>query len=198
MGNRSTGKMGYALAAVAQAMGARVTLVSGPSQERVPFGVRLIAVESAEEMGEAVLSVIDDVDLFLSAAAVADWRPAAYSADKLKKGRMSSALRLERTIDILGAVSKRASSPLMVGFSLETTDGLESAYEKLKAKSLDMIVANQESTDTGLAGDLNAVTCCFRDREPVSYSLQSKVSVAQLVLTHASDLLYDQQRLVTI
>ena len=142
LSNASTGRMGCALAAAAKAQGHRVTLVLGPSSVDPPEVDELVRVTTAAEMREAVLARFDGCDVFFGAAAVSDYRPAAREAQKIKKVRERLALDLERTADILGEVSARRRGQVLVGFCLETEDLETRAREKLKAKGLDLVVAN--------------------------------------------------------
>lgn len=143
--NRSSGKMGYALARAAREAGATVTLVSGPVPLAPPAGVSLIKVESAEEMYKAVMDRADACDIFIAAAAVADYRPDSSAAQKLKKSREALSLSLQPTPDILAQVAALAKAPFTVGFAAETEDLARHAQEKLRIKSLDMIAANDVS-----------------------------------------------------
>ena len=142
LSNASTGRMGCALAAAAKAQGHRVTLVLGPSSVDPPEVDELVRVTTAAEMREAVLARFDGCDVFFGAAAVSDYRPVAREAQKIKKVRGRLALDLERTADILGEVSARRRGQVLVGFCLETEDLEARAREKLKAKGLDLVVAN--------------------------------------------------------
>ncbi len=154
LGNRSSGRMGYAIAAQALRRGAEVTLVSGPVHLPAPSGARLVGVRSAEEMHEAVMSRFDRVDALIMAAAVADYRPKHRKAHKLKKGG-GMTLELVRNRDILADVgAKRAERPrVLVGFALETENLEQAARDKLERKGADLIVANEASD--GLGGDTN-------------------------------------------
>jgi phosphopantothenoylcysteine decarboxylase/phosphopantothenate--cysteine ligase len=142
LSNASTGRMGCALAAAAKAQGHRVTLVLGPASVDPPEVDELVRVTTAAEMREAVLARFDGCDVFFGAAAVSDYRPVAREAQKIKKVRERLALDLERTADILGEVSARRRGQVLVGFCLETEDLEARAREKLKAKGLDLVVAN--------------------------------------------------------
>jgi phosphopantothenoylcysteine decarboxylase/phosphopantothenate--cysteine ligase len=142
LSNASTGRMGCALAAAAKAQGHRVTLVLGPASVDPPEVDELVRVTTAAEMREAVLARFDGCDVFFGAAAVSDYRPVAREAQKIKKVRERLALDLERTADILGEVSARRRGQVLVGFCLETEDLETRAREKLKAKGLDLVVAN--------------------------------------------------------
>ncbi len=142
--NRSSGKMGYALARAAREAGARVTLVSGPTALAAPHGVRTIAVETAAQMLEQVLAMVDDADVFLAVAAVADWRAAVLSPSKLKKRASAEppTLQLANNPDILATVAALPSPPLCVGFAAESEKLVEHARAKLASKGVAMIVAN--------------------------------------------------------
>ena len=140
--NHSSGKMGYAVAAAARAAGASVILVSGPSDLPAPPGVERVQVESAEQMHGAVLSRVEGCDIFIAAAAVADYRPAEISEQKIKKKARVLEIALVRNVDILAEVASRDQSPFTVGFAAETEKLEIHAREKLTRKGLDMIAAN--------------------------------------------------------
>ncbi|MGB5365672.1 MAG: bifunctional phosphopantothenoylcysteine decarboxylase/phosphopantothenate--cysteine ligase CoaBC [Polyangiales bacterium] len=157
LGNRSTGRMGYAIAAQALRRGAEVTIVSGPVQLPVPTGAEVVPVRSAREMHEAVMSRFDRFDVVIMAAAVADYRPVQRAAQKIKKGG-GMKLELVRNPDILADVgAKRVQQPsVLVGFALETENLEQAARGKLEQKGADLIVANDASV--GLGGDSNCAT----------------------------------------
>ncbi|AOV18211.1 phosphopantothenoylcysteine decarboxylase [Acidihalobacter aeolianus] len=155
--NRSSGRMGFAIAAAARAAGAQVTLIAGPVALATPRGVSRVDVETAADMHRAVLSVLPSTDLFVAAAAVADYRPAAASTHKLKKTADTLALALERTPDILAEVSAHRPRPFCVGFAAETDDLLANARAKLAAKRLDMIAANRVGDGLGIEQSDNAL-----------------------------------------
>lgn len=158
LGNRSSGAMGVALAQAATAAGARVTLVHGPLQVTVPTGITAIGVETAEQMLAAVLQAVSDADLFIGAAAVADYRPAKASSQKLKKGDASTAtLALVRNPDILATVAGLAERPFVVGFAAESENLEVYARGKLANKNLDMIAANDVSAGQGFGAKDNAL-----------------------------------------
>ena len=185
LSNRSTGKMGYALAVAAHTRGHTVRLISGPVALAQPEGVLCLPVISAADMLQAVLENLAWADVLIMAAAVADWRPRQIAMQKLKKASMSDTLRLERTQDILVAVqARRRADQYIVGFAAET-DAVESAArEKLLRKGLDLMVANDVSrTDAGFGVDTNIVTLLARDREDVALPLLSKQGVAEHILT---------------
>jgi phosphopantothenoylcysteine decarboxylase / phosphopantothenate---cysteine ligase len=162
--NRSSGKMGYALANAAAEAGAQVTLVSGPVERLLHGAVRRIAVESAQQMFEAVMAECAAADVFIAAAAVADYRPADIAADKIKKREPGYQLALERTPDILAAVAAHVPRPFVVGFAAETRDVEANALAKLRNKRLDLIVANRVGRPgSGFDSDDNEVTAYWAD-----------------------------------
>jgi phosphopantothenoylcysteine decarboxylase/phosphopantothenate--cysteine ligase len=140
--NRSSGKMGYAIAAAAMRAGAEVTLVSGPVALTPPSGVKLVSVESARQMHDAVMDVVADCDIFIACAAVSDYRVEDEAGHKIKKSNEPLTLKLVANTDILAAVSARDDRPFCVGFAAETNDLEQYALDKLKRKKLDMIAAN--------------------------------------------------------
>ena len=188
LGNRSTGRMGYALAAEAAARGARVLLVSGPTELAPPAGVELFAVRSATEMHETVTRLAADgaVDAIVMAAAVGDYTPAAgASPGKLKKRDDELVLALRRTPDVLADLGARRGSgrkPVLVGFAAETDNTIHNAREKLIAKRVDLIVANDvTAAGAGFGTETNAAHLVSADGvEPVS--LRSKRDLAHLIL----------------
>jgi phosphopantothenoylcysteine decarboxylase/phosphopantothenate--cysteine ligase len=159
LGNRSSGKMGFALAAEAAAMGAQVTLVSGPVTLETPRGVRRIDVRRATEMREAVLSALPGQDVYIGAAAIADYMPAQASTQKIKKGAETMTLELVRTPDVLAEVATHAQRPrLVVGFAAETEQLEAHALAKLRAKHLDLIAGNDVSAPgLGFGSEDNAL-----------------------------------------
>ncbi len=170
IGNRSSGKMGYAVAREASARGAVVTLVSGPVALPDPPGVRVVRVETAEEMGRAALSWADAVDAVVMAAAVADWRPAEEAPGKLKKESGPPALQLVATTDIIRELGELKARPVLVGFAAETGDLEAAGRGKLAAKGLDLIVVNQVGRQgTGFGSDTNdaMILSATGDDEPL-------------------------------
>jgi phosphopantothenoylcysteine decarboxylase/phosphopantothenate--cysteine ligase len=163
--NRSSGKMGYALAAAARARGAEVTLISGPVSIAAPAGVNLVKVESAEEMKKACDKYFKDADVTIKAAAVADFRPRAQTREKIKKQKVALSMELENTPDILADLGKKKrKGQILVGFAAETKDLVQNAKKKLQAKNLDLIVANDVSKrGAGFDVDTNIVTILFKD-----------------------------------
>jgi phosphopantothenoylcysteine decarboxylase/phosphopantothenate--cysteine ligase len=182
--NRSSGKMGYRLAAAAWQRGADVVLVSGPSAESPPIGVEVVQVESTADMRDAVAAQLPRCDVFIMAAAPADYRPAAAGAGKLARAAGALALDLVPTDDILLAtVSRRATTTTIVGFALETGDAVAKGRAKLDRKQLDMIVVNDvHEPGAGPEGDTNAVTILDRRGGSERVSLRSKADVADAVL----------------
>ncbi len=183
LSNRSTGKMGYALAYAAVVAGHEVRLISGPVSLAAPAAVKVSDVVSAADVLNSVQDNLQWCDVLIMAAAVADWRPASVSAVKLKKSNMSGTLELERTPDILKSVAKYKGGRFFVGFAAETGDPLPEASRKLKEKGLDMIVANDVSqSDAGFAVDTNRVTVLFANGDYDNLPLMSKVEVAKMIV----------------
>lgn len=158
LGNRSSGKMGFAIAAAARAAGARVQLIAGPVHLTTPEGCERTNVRSALEMREAVLSLSAGADAYIGAAAIADYRPAEAAEHKIKKGAESMSLSLVRNPDIIAELARSDRPRLLVGFAAETRDVRQYAEGKLKAKGLDLIVANQVGPDAAFDRDDNALT----------------------------------------
>ena len=162
--NRSSGKMGYALAEAALQAGARVTLVSGPVSLTAPPGVKLVTVESAQQMHEAVMQQVAHSDIFIGCAAVSDYRVDQVSTHKIKKSESSMSLPLVLNVDILAAVSALENRPFCVGFAAETQNLEKYALAKLKQKNLDMIAANPVGNgDSGFETDTNQLEVFWRD-----------------------------------
>jgi len=157
--NRSSGKMGFAVAEAAREAGAHVTLVSGPVQLQTPAGITRINVESAREMYAAVHRHIAEADVFIAAAAVADFQPVTVAKHKIKKQGVSVKLELEPAPDIVKSVADMAKRPFVVGFAAETDNVEDNARSKLKRKKLDMIAANQVGDGIAFDCDDNALTC---------------------------------------
>jgi phosphopantothenoylcysteine decarboxylase/phosphopantothenate--cysteine ligase len=182
--NRSSGRMGFALATEASRRGAEVILVSGPCAERTPAGVERIDVETAAEMREAVLGALGRATIVIKAAAVADYRVAETSARKLKKGAEALQLSLVRNPDILAEVGARKGGRTLVGFAAETHDLLEYAREKLVRKGCDLIVANDVSrTESGIGAERNEVSIVGPGPEDVIFVPEAaKEEIAQRIL----------------
>jgi phosphopantothenoylcysteine decarboxylase/phosphopantothenate--cysteine ligase len=182
--NRSTGTMGYALARAAAERGGDVTLVSGPTSLAPPDGVETIDVETATDMNEAVQARRDTADLVLMAAAVADYTPDEVASTKRKKNENGLALHLHRTPDILKTLGdNKRPNQLLVGFAMETGDGLENARRKLTEKNLDWIVLNDLTEEgAGFGTSTNRVTLLARDGSTEDLPLMSKPEVAEAIL----------------
>jgi phosphopantothenoylcysteine decarboxylase/phosphopantothenate--cysteine ligase len=177
--NHSSGKMGYAVAEAARAAGASVILVSGPSDLPAPAGVERVQVESAAEMRDAVLSRVEGCDIFIAAAAVADYRPAEKAGQKIKKMTRSLEITLVRNVDILAEVASGSHPPFTVGFAAETEKLETHAREKLTRKSLDMIAANPVGgPNLGFDVDSNALRVFWKDGE-ADLGEASKTELAQ-------------------
>ena len=187
--NRSTGKMGYALAEAARDAGHEVTLVSGPVALAVPHGITLVPVESASEMAEAVKERAPQMALVIMCAAVADYRPKLVVAGKMKKREGDLVLELERTEDILKSLGRmKPDGQLLVGFAAETDDLLANAAEKLEKKNLDWICANDVGrSDIGFGSDENCVTLLGRDGRRYGIGPDTKRAVAEAILEIVTD-----------
>lgn len=192
LGNRSSGRMGYAIASQALRRGAEVTLVSGPVQLPAPVGVELIPVRSAREMHEAVMSRFERFDVLIMAAAVADYRPKHAQPQKIKKGG-SLQLELVRNPDILADVgAKRSQRPaVLVGFALETENLEKAARDKLERKAADLVVANEASV--GLGGDTNRATLVDAT-SATALPEMSKLALANEILDRVRALLNNPSR----
>jgi phosphopantothenoylcysteine decarboxylase/phosphopantothenate--cysteine ligase len=188
VGNRSSGKMGYAVAAEAARRGARVVLVSGPTHLPAPAGIEIVTVRSAHEMRGAVQQHATDADIVVMAAAVADYTPEARAAGKIEKTDSPMELRLVRTPDILAELGRRrlgGSTPVLVGFAAESGDPVARAREKLQRKQADFIVANDISRpDAGFEVDMNTVTIVSADAEE-HVPLAPKAEIAAAILDRA-------------
>lgn len=190
--NRSSGKMGYALARAAKQRGASVILVSGPTSLKPPFGVDFHGVRTAEEMRKAVFENRSGCDMFIKAAAVSDYRPRQSAKQKIKKGEDTLSLELVRTHDILAELgdAKKESPCVLVGFAAETEHLLANAKKKLRSKNLDMIVANDISGDgAGFEADTNRVKLIYGDGQVEDLPLMTKDEVAHLILKRAKPFL---------
>ncbi|HWS55425.1 MAG TPA: bifunctional phosphopantothenoylcysteine decarboxylase/phosphopantothenate--cysteine ligase CoaBC [Pyrinomonadaceae bacterium] len=183
--NRSSGRMGFAVAEAARARGAEVTVVAGATTSAPPSGVRVVRALSAEEMRAAVMREVGGATVFVAAAAVADYRPAARAGRKLKKSKDALTIELEPTPDILAEVAAaRGDGLLVVGFAAETDRVVEHARDKLRRKGLDAIVANDLTREgAGFDTETNAVTLLARDREDArALPLMSKLEAAHHIL----------------
>jgi phosphopantothenoylcysteine decarboxylase/phosphopantothenate--cysteine ligase len=187
IGNRSSGKMGFAIAEQAKRMGAEVILVSGPVAMNDPSGVRTIRVETAEQMREAVLRELPNTTIIIKAAAVADYRVKDASKQKIKrKGPMT--LELEPTADIAAEIGRSRKGQVLIGFAAETENALEHARNKLESKSLDAIILNDVSKPgIGFDSDANAVTILTRDQQ-IDIPRASKIEIAERILKFTAEL----------
>jgi len=182
IGNRSSGRMGYAIANAAHEAGANVTLISGPSHLQPPEAVKFVAVESADEMQQAVMGNIKNSHIYISTAAVSDYRVSDIAEQKIKKTEDNLTLQLTRNDDILSAVARLQSRPYVVGFAAETENVIDNARQKLLRKNLDMIVANDvsESTDDkpdiGFNSDYNALHVLWSSNGEIEGERQFEVA----------------------
>jgi len=190
VGNRSSGRMGFALAEAAAARGARVLLVTGPTHLTPPPGVECIRVQTTQEMYEAVLARAEGTDAIIKAAAPADYRAAKVAPAKIKKGREILTLELTPTPDILAELARRKGASVLVGFAAETEELVANAREKLRKKNLDLVVANDVGAkDAGFAAETNRVTLVSGDGEIEALPLLSKQEVAHRILDRVARLL---------
>ena len=184
LSNRSSGKMGYALAEAAKLRGADVILVSGPTALSVPSSIEIVRVETAVQMYDAALFHAETADIIIAAAAVSDYRPTERAEQKLKKTSASPTLTLTQTDDILAELGRRKHPhQILVGFAAETTDLLAQARLKLTSKNLDWIAANDVTQEgAGFDGDTNIVTLIGKDRQEIALPLLTKREVAERIL----------------
>ncbi|BBM55538.1 phosphopantothenoylcysteinedecarboxylase/ phosphopantothenate--cysteine ligase [Leptotrichia wadei] len=180
LSNNSSGKMGYSLAQAAADLGAEVTLISGPTDLKIPNGLKnFISVKSALEMYEKVDEYFKNTDIFIACAAVADYRPKEYKKEKIKKSDSDLVMELVRNPDILLEMSKKKEKQLLVGFAAETNEIRENALKKLEKKNLDIIVANNASV---MGSDENMIEIIKKDRTSVKISQKSKMELAYDIL----------------
>jgi len=183
LGNRSTGKMGYALAEAFAAAGADVTLVSGPSALPDPTSLRIrtVRVETAAQMFAAATAVAAAADVWVFAAAVADYRPAQVATEKIKKAGETLTLELVKNVDIAATLGQgKRAEQFAVGFALETTNELAHAQDKLRRKNFDLVVLNSlRDAGAGFGHDTNKVTVLDAAGQIVNFELQSKADVAR-------------------
>lgn len=184
--NRSSGKMGYAIARAAAAQGARVILISGPVSLDEPHGVEVLQVQTAEEMYRATHAHVGQADIFIAAAAVADYRPAATAEQKIKKTEAEMSIALVRSADILASVAALEDGPFTVGFAAETNDVEKYARGKLLRKKLDMIVANRVGRDCGFDVDDNTVEV-FWDGGEHAFPTAAKTELASQIIELVAD-----------
>jgi phosphopantothenoylcysteine decarboxylase/phosphopantothenate--cysteine ligase len=182
IGNYSSGKMGYALAEAAHEDEANVTLISGPVYLSVPNNINHIKVTTAQEMYQAVMNHVEQTDILISAAAVSDYRPQKFSKQKIKKTSANLNLDLIPNLDILSEVTKQPNVPITVGFAAETSNIIPNAMEKLRAKNLDLIIANQVGPKLGFGEDQIAVIICDKTGKTIEIPLTDKKIVAQKII----------------
>lgn len=187
IGNRSSGKMGYAIAKAAFLRGAAVTLISGPSSQNIYPEIKTINVRSTSELDKAIKKEIDKNDLLVMSAAVSDFRPSKTSANKIKKGKESIELKLEMNMDILSSIISKKTK--VVGFALETQNEVTNAKKKLREKNLDMIVLNSPGKNSGFEVDTNKVTIIKQNGRQVKLPLLSKFQVANRILSEVIKIL---------
>jgi phosphopantothenoylcysteine decarboxylase/phosphopantothenate--cysteine ligase len=179
--NRSSGKMGYALAEAAANRGARVILVSGPVHLAPPRGVTVLPVRTAQEMRDKVFANLDDATIVIKAAAVADYHLARVPQQKMKKTAARFSLELDPTPDILAELGRKKGDRLLVGFAAETENLAQEARRKLESKNCDMIVGNLVGEDLGFESDLNEVTLAIRTGDTIALPKASKREVADRI-----------------
>ncbi|KAF1086774.1 Coenzyme A biosynthesis bifunctional protein CoaBC [Sporotomaculum syntrophicum] len=190
VGNRSSGKMGYALAETAALRGAEVYLVSAPTGLTVPDGVQVINVETAEQMRRAVLELYPRMDVVIKAAAVADYRPRAMVDQKIKKNESSLVLELEKTTDILAELGRQKTHQLLVGFAAETEDLINNAREKINKKNLDLLVANDVTQPgAGFGSDTNLVQILYPDGTVEPQPVMDKLALSEVIWDKIQQLL---------
>ncbi len=184
IGNRSTGRMGYAIANRAASLGAKVILISGPSYEKVDFSsIKIVKVESASQMYEAVHKYYKNVSIAIATAAVSDYKPAKFVTQKIKKKDASMQIELVPTKDILASMGALKTTQFLVGFALETNNELENAKGKIKRKKLDMIILNSlRDKGAGFATSTNKITIIKSNNEMIAFELKSKKEVAKDIM----------------
>lgn len=185
--NRSSGKMGYAIAEAASRAGADVTLIAGPADLETPDHVHLIRVSSARDMFEAVTQRFDQSDIVIKAAAVADYRPEMFSTEKIKKGEGPLTIKMVRNPDILMELGRRKKNQILVGFAAETENLEQNALRKLKEKHADLLIANRVAD--GFEQDTNKATIFFADGRRRDTGLMSKKQIADQICAAVSELL---------
>ncbi len=193
LGNRSTGRMGFALATTAKRRGADVTLIAGPVTLPDPPGINVIRINTADEMAGEVLDRSQDMTVVVKAAAVSDFRPATYSANKLKKATAKSTLDLTSNQDILKTLGKKkleGANPILVGFAAESHDFIKEGWRKLRDKNIDLLALNDiTADDAGFAVETNRITLLDQDGTEEKFPLLSKEETADLIWNRVVDLL---------
>lgn len=185
--NRSTGTMGYALAEAAMRAGAEVTVVSGPTNLSLSKSIKQISVNSALEMQSAVMSCIAEQAIFISAAAVSDYRPEVVASEKIKKTEAPLTIQLVRNPDIVAQVTALDNPPFTIGFAAETQELLQNAKSKLNEKKLDMIVANQVGHSSGFGDGGTSVTLLTRQGRSIPSASQGKADLAKFILREIAE-----------
>lgn len=181
--NDSSGKMGYQLAMAARDKGAKVVLISASTQLKHPFGMEVVAVESAQQMSDAVFKEFESADIVIMAAAVSDYTPETQATQKIKKKENQMVISLAKTQDILATMGQQKSHQFLVGFAAETHDVAEYAMGKLEKKNADMIVANDVSKPhAGFNKETNEVTLFSKDTPPIELSVRSKRDIADSII----------------
>lgn len=181
--NDSSGKMGYQLAIAARDKGAKVVLISASTQLKHPFGMEVVAVESAQQMSDAVFKEFESADIVIMAAAVSDYTPETQATQKIKKKENQMVISLAKTQDILATMGQQKSHQFLVGFAAETHDVAEYAMGKLEKKNADMIVANDVSKPhAGFNKETNEVTLFSKDTPPIELSVRSKRDIADSII----------------
>lgn len=175
--NHSSGMMGYAMAEAARNAGARVILLSGPVSLPAPDGIECVGIETADELFAATTRFVDASDIFIAAAAVADYRPKQAAEEKIKKKQASMSIDLVRSPDVLASVARRPSPPFTVGFAAETENLREHALAKLKTKGLDMIIANEVGDGRAFGRDENAAHVFWSDGDR-AFPMDAKPALA--------------------
>jgi phosphopantothenoylcysteine decarboxylase/phosphopantothenate--cysteine ligase len=182
--------MGYALAAAAVAMGAQVTLISGPSSITPPVSAKVINIESTEDLYRAVAKEFTRHDCLIMAAAPADFQPVKTAVQKIKRSDSKLTLSLKPTVDILQSLSNgKRNGQVVIGFALETENAIDNALKKLKSKNLDAIVVNSPSKDSGYNTDTNRVSFIIKNQKPENWPLMNKSDVARKILEKIAHLL---------
>jgi len=188
--NLSSGKMGYALAKVAQRHGAKVTLITGPTNLSLPLVENIIKVRTAQEMYKAVIDNYKNSTVIIKAAAVADYRPKVFVKEKIKKDDKTRSIELERNPDIIAEIGQNKKNIVLVGFAMETKDLLANAREKLKKKNMDLIVANSlREEGAGFQTDTNKITIIDREGDLQSLPVMTKIEAAEKILERVEELL---------
>src|SRR5665648_105496 len=190
LGNRSSGRMGYAIAQALQEAGAETILVSAPTDLQTPYGVTRISVQTAREMYDEVLGLFPEVDVVVKAAAVADYRPAVEAEQKIKKTGTSSTLELVPNLDILAELGRKKTSQVLIGFAAETENLLVNAQYKMQKKNVDLLVANDITKPGAGFGSLtNIVSFLFTDGRRIDLPQLSKLEVARHLVREIGSLL---------